>query len=347
METIREFKSKNKKIPKPEIINTTEMTDESSDKSTAVATAQQNDGGGTDSQGRTRVIWTDELDQIFMVALHKLGDKAVPTTLLEELTKLGVEGLTRENVASHLQKFRQKLRVARDVTENPAAVVAKTLTPKAITKNKLKLEAFEKTAGLMNELGDAFTVKGAAVKRRRFGDHDLGGAHSSGDSGSTRISASNSMEVVGAEPIIREPISACVSAPSVLCFNPVLSSSTGSSSGGNQAPITKSSSVSSGDDHVRFSNRAIIQPDPSFSHVPITPSQSLSGMIGGAAVTTTTTTITTTTTTSNVGAHSLQNNDNECEEISQRKFLAFHFRGLGANPNSLAGFRWGRNLTTA
>lgn len=293
-------------------------------------------------QGRTRVIWTDDLDQIFMVALHKLGDKAVPTTLLEELTKLGVEGLTRENVASHLQKFRQKLRVARDVTENPAAVVAKTLTPKAITKNKLKLEAFEKTAGLMNELGDAFTVQGASVKRRRFGDHEIGLSGSSSSAGtiaSTRaghsISASNSREIIGGVSA-RSPVTACASVPGALHFSPPTLG---------LAPIAKSpgSAIPGVDDF-----RSIIRQDPSLSHVPITPSRSMSAEAavvpppGGAPdafpLSSRSSCFFNTNSTCTPKDTTI---DKSCRDVSAQKLLSFDFGGLGAHSDSLAGFRWG------
>lgn len=60
-------------------------------------------GGGKGSR-RNRVVWSVELHQLFVNAVHELGvDKAVPKRVLE---KMGVQGLTRENVASHLQKYR-------------------------------------------------------------------------------------------------------------------------------------------------------------------------------------------------------------------------------------------------
>lgn len=57
---------------------------------------------------KSRVVWSVELHQLFVKAVHELGvDKAVPKRVLE---KMGVEGLTRENVASHLQKYRLYLK---------------------------------------------------------------------------------------------------------------------------------------------------------------------------------------------------------------------------------------------
>jgi SHAQKYF class myb-like DNA-binding protein len=45
---------------------------------------------------------------LFLQALGKLGDEATPARILKEM---GVPGLTRENVSSHLQKFRNKMRI--------------------------------------------------------------------------------------------------------------------------------------------------------------------------------------------------------------------------------------------
>jgi len=57
---------------------------------------------------RTRLVWTEELHQRFVEAVERIGiDKAVPKAILETM---GVKGLTRENVASHLQKYRKKIR---------------------------------------------------------------------------------------------------------------------------------------------------------------------------------------------------------------------------------------------
>ncbi|KAM6565869.1 hypothetical protein CsatA_024997 [Cannabis sativa] len=57
---------------------------------------------------KPRVVWSVELHQQFVGAVNQLGiDKAVPKKILE---LMNVPGLTRENVASHLQKYRLYLR---------------------------------------------------------------------------------------------------------------------------------------------------------------------------------------------------------------------------------------------
>ncbi|CAH9089120.1 unnamed protein product [Cuscuta europaea] len=58
------------------------------------------------SQGKrkVKVDWTPELHKRFVQSVEKLGlDKAVPSRILEHM---GVECLTRHNIASHLQKYR-------------------------------------------------------------------------------------------------------------------------------------------------------------------------------------------------------------------------------------------------
>ncbi|KAH7431451.1 hypothetical protein KP509_08G048800 [Ceratopteris richardii] len=67
--------------------------------------------GDVDDAGTTkkpRVVWSAELHQQFIHAVNQLGiDKAVPKRILE---LMNVHGLTRENVASHLQKYRLYLK---------------------------------------------------------------------------------------------------------------------------------------------------------------------------------------------------------------------------------------------
>ncbi|XP_055961087.1 two-component response regulator ORR22-like [Mercurialis annua] len=57
---------------------------------------------------KPKVVWTNTLHNRFLQALSHLGlDKAVPKRILEFMN---VPGLTRENVASHLQKYRMFLK---------------------------------------------------------------------------------------------------------------------------------------------------------------------------------------------------------------------------------------------
>lgn len=66
------------------------------------------DKDDTSTLKKPRVVWSVELHQQFVTAVNQLGiDKAVPKKILE---LMNVPGLTRENVASHLQKYRLYLR---------------------------------------------------------------------------------------------------------------------------------------------------------------------------------------------------------------------------------------------
>ncbi|PWA93500.1 response regulator 2 [Artemisia annua] len=66
------------------------------------------DRDDSSSLKKPRVVWSVELHQQFVAAVNQLGiDKAVPKKILE---LMNVPGLTRENVASHLQKYRLYLR---------------------------------------------------------------------------------------------------------------------------------------------------------------------------------------------------------------------------------------------
>ena len=71
----------------------------------ATAHAVASLGGG---ESRHRVTWTPLLHSRFVCAVAYLGvNQAVPKAILE---LINVDGLTRENVASHLQKFKLELR---------------------------------------------------------------------------------------------------------------------------------------------------------------------------------------------------------------------------------------------
>ncbi|XP_076891287.1 two-component response regulator ARR14-like [Bidens hawaiensis] len=60
------------------------------------------------SSKKPRVVWTLELHQKFVEAVNLLGlERAVPKKILE---LMGVPGITRENIASHLQKYRLYLK---------------------------------------------------------------------------------------------------------------------------------------------------------------------------------------------------------------------------------------------
>ena len=72
----------------------------------------QEEAGGDGEEGTTtkrpRLVWTPQLHRRFVDAVQHLGiNAAVPKTIMQ---LMNVEGLTRENVASHLQKYRLYLK---------------------------------------------------------------------------------------------------------------------------------------------------------------------------------------------------------------------------------------------
>ncbi|KAJ8437322.1 hypothetical protein Cgig2_015053 [Carnegiea gigantea] len=70
------------------------------------------------TQKKPRLFWSHELHQKFIDAVTHLGlDKAFPKKILD---LMNVEGLTREQVASHLQKYRIYLRKMNSSSSQPA-----------------------------------------------------------------------------------------------------------------------------------------------------------------------------------------------------------------------------------
>uniref|UniRef100_A0A9I9CGR1 HTH myb-type domain-containing protein n=1 Tax=Cucumis melo TaxID=3656 RepID=A0A9I9CGR1_CUCME len=65
---------------------------------------------------KTKVDWTPELHRKFVQAVEQLGiDHAIPSKILELMK---VEGLTRHNIASHLQKYRMQKKHVMQREEN-------------------------------------------------------------------------------------------------------------------------------------------------------------------------------------------------------------------------------------
>ncbi|KAK7412906.1 hypothetical protein VNO78_04647 [Psophocarpus tetragonolobus] len=87
----------------------------------------------TSTLKKPRIVWSVELHQQFMAAVNQLGiDKAVPKKILE---LMNVPGLTRENVASHLQMTQSQPRghmlsekTGSHVTRFPSSLVQPTVS---------------------------------------------------------------------------------------------------------------------------------------------------------------------------------------------------------------------------
>ncbi|XAR57031.1 hypothetical protein NMG60_11025030 [Bertholletia excelsa] len=103
----------------------------------------------TSTLKKPRVVWSVELHQQFVAAVNQLGiDKAVPKKILE---LMNVPGLTRENVASHLQKYRLYLRRLSGVSQHPSGLNNSFMGPpdssfsSMSALNGLDLQAFAAT----------------------------------------------------------------------------------------------------------------------------------------------------------------------------------------------------------
>merc|ERR1739847_129870 len=82
---------------------------------------------------RPRLIWTRQLHERFVEAVNKMGvDQAVPKAIMQSMN---VKGITRENVASHLQKYRAQLKKNK---LNAQAQAEKT-TAESPANNQVKL----------------------------------------------------------------------------------------------------------------------------------------------------------------------------------------------------------------
>ncbi|XP_008648025.1 response regulator 8 isoform X1 [Zea mays] len=98
------------------------------------------ESGDPSTSKKPRVVWSVELHQQFVNAVNHLGiDKAVPKKILE---LMNVPGLTRENVASHLQKFRLYLkRIAQHHAGIPHPFVASASSAKVAPLGGLEFQA--------------------------------------------------------------------------------------------------------------------------------------------------------------------------------------------------------------
>ncbi|KAI4320032.1 hypothetical protein MLD38_033556 [Melastoma candidum] len=101
--------------------------------------------GGQSSQPnnpkRSKVVWTTTLHNLFLQALNHIGlDKAVPKNILEYM---GVPGITRENVASHLQKYRIFLRRVADKTYARSTSLEKTSKLSFVTTHQSMINNFQ------------------------------------------------------------------------------------------------------------------------------------------------------------------------------------------------------------
>nr|DAD18778.1 TPA_asm: hypothetical protein HUJ06_020241 [Nelumbo nucifera] len=82
------------------------------------------------SPKKARVIWSPGLHKKFLNAVEKIGlDRAVPKKILE---LMDTPGLTRENIASHLQKYRIFLKRLKEARQALEPGIARSLTSGAL-----------------------------------------------------------------------------------------------------------------------------------------------------------------------------------------------------------------------
>ncbi|KAK9055514.1 hypothetical protein SSX86_026597 [Deinandra increscens subsp. villosa] len=103
------FSKWEQQLPKPEDLQPPSISTPSSQPNSGEFDSSELGG---DEPARTlkrpRLVWTPQLHKRFVDAVAQLGIKnAVPKTIMQLMS---VDGLTRENVASHLQKYRLYLK---------------------------------------------------------------------------------------------------------------------------------------------------------------------------------------------------------------------------------------------
>ncbi|KAE8693086.1 Transcription factor PCL1 [Hibiscus syriacus] len=103
----------------------------------AVRTTENSEDPSARALKRPRLVWTPQLHKRFVDVVAHLGIKnAVPKTIMQ---LMNVEGLTRENVASHLQKYRIYLKRMQGLSnEGPSAsdqLFASTPVPQSLRES--------------------------------------------------------------------------------------------------------------------------------------------------------------------------------------------------------------------
>ncbi|KAL7108445.1 hypothetical protein ACP275_06G112500 [Erythranthe tilingii] len=97
---------------------------------------------------KPKVVWTDSLHNRFLEAIRSIGlDRSVPKKILEEMN---VPGLTRENVASHLQKYRIFLRRVSDASSKISGVDEKGLLSRSGINRYSKYQFYDHRQNLGN-----------------------------------------------------------------------------------------------------------------------------------------------------------------------------------------------------
>ncbi|KAK4363378.1 hypothetical protein RND71_018619 [Anisodus tanguticus] len=148
--------------------------------------AKKEDSDTTPSK-KAKLVWTDSLHSRFLTAITELGfDKAIPRRILEVMN---VPELTRENVASHLQKYRIFLRKAakaevkdQDSGNSPvqstsASKRLRQIPPESIERQRylfFKKSLYNSPRGeTSNRVNSSFPKQLAPINLPRYGQTEL------------------------------------------------------------------------------------------------------------------------------------------------------------------------------
>ncbi|CAJ1944790.1 unnamed protein product [Sphenostylis stenocarpa] len=131
------------------------------------------------NQKKPRLVWDAELHSKFLSAIDQLGiDKAFPKKILD---LMNIEGLSRENVASHLQKFRLGLK-----KPNQRASMVPTLLGTSDPYHRMgSLDCFRTSSG-------PGTMLSNTVPSYRYGP---GGLYATGMNSSPLVQAAQSRNI--------------------------------------------------------------------------------------------------------------------------------------------------------
>ncbi|PKI50315.1 hypothetical protein CRG98_029286 [Punica granatum] len=106
----------NKNYHEPNLDNMSKSPKSSKRKNNSGDSSKHEQNDAMPPMKKQRVVWDAALHALFVSAVMKLGgNKAVPKKILE---LMNIPGLTRENVASHLQKYRQHQKKNQESWEN-------------------------------------------------------------------------------------------------------------------------------------------------------------------------------------------------------------------------------------
>ncbi|KAG6531010.1 hypothetical protein ZIOFF_004780 [Zingiber officinale] len=108
---------------------------EEAESSAPVAEDSGDEPSSSRNPKRARLVWTPQLHKRFIDVVAHLGIKnAVPKTIMQ---LMNVDGLTRENVASHLQKYRLYLRRMNGIQDDSPSLPDHLLTTMQPAKKSL------------------------------------------------------------------------------------------------------------------------------------------------------------------------------------------------------------------